>query len=85
MNIWYDDGEFNEEAYQQTINYIKAETGIDPIAISSKKKIHIELLHSKIMELVKNSGKDLLYSKVSRYKEEIVKNGLLEQLHQLLR
>lgn len=76
IDIWYDDGTFNDEAYQQTINYIKAETGIAPIAISSKKKIGIELLHLQIMKIVENSGKDLLYAKVSRYKEEIVKKWI---------
>ena len=76
IDIWDDDGTFNDEAYQQTINYIKAETGIAPIAISSKKKIGIELLHLQIMKIVENSGKDLLYAKVSRYKEEIVKKWI---------
>lgn len=76
IDIWYDDGVFEQESYDAVVSQIKKETGCDVIAISAKKKINIESLNRRIVELLEKNGKDMLFLKVSKYKEEQVKNWI---------
>lgn len=45
------------------------ETGIVPVLISAKHKINIDLLHQKILDVLSECGKELLFLKISRLKE----------------
>lgn len=76
IDIWYDDGVFEQDSYDAVISQIKKETGCDVIAISAKKKMNIESLNRKILELLEKNGKDMLFLKVSKYKEEQVRNWI---------
>lgn len=76
IDIWYDDGVFEQDSYNAVISQIKKETGQNAIAISAKKKINIESLNRKILKLLEGEGKDILFLKVSKYKEDQVKNWI---------
>jgi len=58
------------------INQTKEELGIFPIPISSKTGEGIELLEQQILDLLKIHGKDLLFVKVSKFKENRVKKWI---------
>lgn len=76
IDIWYDDGEFEQDSYNAVVSQIQKETGKKVIAISAKKKMNIESLNRKILELLEKDGKDILFLKVSKFKEEQVKNWI---------
>lgn len=52
---------------------IEKETGKNIIPISAKKNIGIENLNNEILKILEGIGKDLLFLKVSKYKENKVK------------
>lgn len=76
IDIWYDEDGFNNEEYYQVKNQIEDETGQNVIAISAKKEIGIKELNEEIVNLLKSNGKDILYTKVSKFKEKIVSNWI---------
>jgi len=54
-------------------NQIQQELGESPIFTSAKKGIGIQDLHGRITEILEKRGKDLLFLKISRYREETVR------------
>ena len=54
------------EQHIQDVMKVKA------VPISAKKNIGIDLLHLEIIEILESKGKDLLYLKVSKFKDEEV-------------
>lgn len=55
---------------------IKEELHTTPIAISAKKSIGIEKLNEKIVSILEEKGKELLFLKVSRYKDKTVNDWI---------
>lgn len=55
------------------LNQIREEVGYSAIPISSKTGEGVQQLHSEIAETLEKIGKDLLFLKVSKYKEQSVK------------
>ena len=53
--------------------HIKEQTNTDPIQISAKKGINIEELNDKIVRYLESNGKDLLFLKISKFREKKVK------------
>ncbi|MEW9053843.1 MAG: GTPase [Neobacillus sp.] len=76
IDIWYDDGQFDNDSYQTVISQIEKETGQKVIPISSKKLINIHSLNDEIINILETTGKDLLYLKISKYKEGKVKTWI---------
>jgi len=62
----------DENELDDVIEQIKEELGVEPIAISAKQQIQLNKLNNKIVNLLEEKGKDLLFLKVSRYKEHTV-------------
>ncbi len=62
----------DEEGIKDTIEQIEKELNIKPVAISAQKNIGIENLHRKISSVLKAKGKDILFAKVSKFKDEEV-------------
>lgn len=62
----------DEDDIIEVIEQIKEELETEPIAISAKKAIGLEKLNEKIVSILETKGKDLLFLKVSRYKEKTV-------------
>lgn len=58
------------------INQAKEELGVFPVPISSKTGEGIELLNSEIVKILETKGKDLLFLKVSKHKEMLVKKWI---------
>ena len=74
IDVWYENGELVEiEAYETVVAQIEKETNQKLIAISAKKRINIMQLNNRIIELLETSGKDILFLKVSKFREEQVK------------
>lgn len=71
VDIWYDSKSkvFEEDNMIDVMLQIVKETGIRPIAISAKKRINIEELHEKILEVSAKYDKELLFLKIARLKE----------------
>lgn len=63
----------DDEEKKVMIDQIKATTGQIPIAISAKKNQNIDELNTAIYDILEKSGKELLFLKVSKYKESKVK------------
>lgn len=55
------------------LNQIREEVGYSAIAISSKTGEGVQQLHSEIAKTLETIGKELLFLKVSKYKEQSVK------------
>lgn len=55
------------------INQIKEELGIFPIPISSKTGEGIQNLNNEIVKILEANGKDLMFLKISKFKEQSVK------------
>lgn len=73
IDIWNDEDEgFDSEALNTVVDQIRKETGENVIPISAKKKVNIEHLNNKIIELLSKDGKEVLFSKVSIYKDKQV-------------
>ncbi len=51
---------------------IKDKMGVKVVPISARDNIGIDVLHRNIVEILESQGKDLLYLKVSNFKEEQV-------------
>lgn len=66
----------DEDELQDMINQIKEEFDILPIPISSKTGFGIEELNNSIIKFLENNGKDLLFLKVSKFKEKSVKKWI---------
>lgn len=62
----------DEDEIEDVIEQIKEELDAIPIAISAKKGTNINELNYKIVNILEEKGKDLLFLKVSRYKEKTV-------------
>ncbi len=62
----------DEDDLEDVINQIKGELKVIPIAISAKKRINMSELNDKILSILEAKGKDLLFLKLSQYKEETV-------------
>ena len=62
----------DDEDVEDVIEQIKEELGVIPIAISAKRDIGITELNDKILQVLTEKGKELLFLKVSRYKEQTV-------------
>ena len=62
----------DEDEIKDVIDQIEGELDTTPIAISAKKDIGIENLNDKILEILEEKGKDLLFLKISRYKDKSV-------------
>lgn len=74
IDIWYENGRLEDfESYNTVIKQIERETGQKVIPISARKNINIDKLSNKIVESLQYEGKDLLFLKISKYKEENVK------------
>lgn len=58
------------------INQTKEELGVFPIPISSKSGEGIDNLNNQIVKILKTKGKELLFLKVSKFKEKSVKNWI---------
>ena len=61
-----------EDEIQEVIKQTREELGVTPIAISAKTGAGIKDLNSAILKLLEEKGKELLFLKVSRYKEKTV-------------
>lgn len=57
---------------EDMINDVKEKLGVTPIPISARDNINIKGLNAEIVKILKDKGKELLFLKVSRYKEKIV-------------
>lgn len=66
----------DEDEIEDVIEQIKEELGVTPIGISAKNNIGIEKLNDKILEILEERGKELLFLKVSRYKDKTVSNWI---------
>lgn len=66
----------DDDEIEDVIDQVKEELGVTPIAISAKKGIGIENLNDKILEVLEDKGKELLFLKVSRYKDKTVSNWI---------
>ncbi len=58
------------------INQIKEELGIFPIPISSKTGEGIQNLNNEIVKILEANGKDLMFLKISKFKEQSVKKWI---------
>lgn len=77
IDIWFEDGRLVEvKDYETVVSQIEKETNQKPIAISAKKKINIMELNNKILETLQKSGKDILFLKISKFREEQVKQWI---------
>ena len=63
----------DEEELETVMTQIERETGSKAIPIAAKKNIGIEKLNDEIVKVLEGVGKDLLFLKVSKYKESKVK------------
>jgi len=74
IDIWYKDDELEDKLdHDEFIQQLEEKIEAKVIPISAKREINIDLLNSKILHLVQTDGKDLLYLKVSKYKDNQVK------------
>jgi len=62
----------DKDEIKDVIEQIKEELGVMPIAISAKKNTGINELNDKIVKILEEKGKELLFLKASRYKEKTV-------------
>ncbi|TWI00428.1 GTP-binding protein Era [Flavobacterium tiangeerense] len=60
----------------EVINQIKEELGIFPIPISSKTGEGIQNLNNEIVKILEANGKDLMFLKISKFKEQSVKKWI---------
>ncbi|MCL4216663.1 MAG: 50S ribosome-binding GTPase [Candidatus Hydrogenedentes bacterium] len=58
------------------VEQIEEDLGVEPLAISAKNNTGIYELNSRIIQILEEKGKDLLFLKVSRYKEKEVKKWI---------
>lgn len=73
IDIWYkNDKLVKKNDYDTTIAQIEHETGQNVIPISAEENINIEQLNNEIISFLEKSGKDILFLKVTKYKEEKV-------------
>jgi GTP-binding protein Era len=63
----------DEDELETVMSQIVQETGEKVIPIAAKKNIGIEKLNDEIVKVLESVGKDLLYLKVSKFKESKVK------------
>ena len=63
---------FHNNEQEEMEQDIKEKTGAKVVSISAYDKRGIDVLHGKIMEILKLEGKELLYLKVSKFKDELV-------------
>jgi GTP-binding protein Era len=74
IDIWYESETLvDKDDYETVINQIEKETNQKVIPISAKKRINIKNLNNEITSLLESSNKDILFLKVSKYKEDQVK------------
>lgn len=77
IDIWYSNGKLEDQMdYDDVIRQIHEESGYNIIPISAKKNINIKSLDSAIVNILEKEGKDILYLKISKYKDEPVKNWI---------
>ncbi len=62
----------DDDEIDDVIGQIEEELRVTPIPISAKKGTNIEVLNNQIYTILQKKGKDLLYSKISKYKERLV-------------
>ena len=61
-----------EEELDDVVSQVEEELNVKPIPISAKEGTNISMLDRKICDVLEKKGKDLLYAKISRFKEETV-------------
>lgn len=66
----------DEDEIKDVVQQIQEELDIVPIVISAKKSIGMEKLNEKIISILEKKGKELLFLKVSRYKNKTVANWI---------
>lgn len=66
----------DDDEIEDVTNQVKEELDSTPIAISSKKGININILHDKILDILEKKGKDIIFLKISKYKEKSVKKWI---------
>lgn len=69
IDIWNDENGFDKKSFNEVVSQIEKETKQKVVAISAKKKIGIKKLNYEIINLLEGNGKDVLYSKISKFKE----------------
>lgn len=62
----------DEDEIVDVIEQTEEELGVIPVAISAKNGTGVNNLHDKIIKILEEKGKELLFLKISRYKEETV-------------
>lgn len=62
----------DEDEVQDAVEHIREELRVDPIAISAKTGAGVNDLNSAIIKILETKGKELIFLKVSRYKERTV-------------
>lgn len=66
-----------QDEISDVIEHIKEELGVIPIPISAKSGSGIEQLSNSIVLILEAKGKDLLFLKVSKFKEKQVKKWII--------
>jgi len=66
----------DKDELKDVIEQIQEELKSTPIAISAKKSIGLEKLNEKIISILEEKGKELLFLKISRYKEKTVSSWI---------
>ena len=67
---------FHNNEQEEMEQDIKEKTGAKVVPISAYDKRGIDVLHENIMEILESVGKELLYLKVSKFKDEEVDNWI---------
>jgi GTP-binding protein Era len=62
----------DEDEIVDVVEQTEEELGVIPIAISAKKGTAIKELNDRIINILEEKGKELLFLKISRYKEKTV-------------
>lgn len=74
IDTWYKNEKLiDKESLDIMIKQIKDNTDGDVIPISARDEINIDLLNSHIVKILEKVGKDLLFTKLSKFKGEQVK------------
>ncbi|MEK6235018.1 MAG: DUF697 domain-containing protein [Planctomycetales bacterium] len=66
----------DEDELAEVTEQVVEELGVEPLAISCKRGTGITELHDRIVAVLEDRGKDLLFLKVSREKERTVKSWI---------
>jgi len=74
IDTWYKDEKLvDKESLEIMVKQIEDNTNGKVIPISARDDINIELLNTQILRILEKGGKDILFTKLSRFKEDQVK------------